>query len=66
MDGITIHDATFPYNLIEVAAYDTYPGQTPTYDGSWGVYPYLSSGIILAADMTEGLFILSPTYAKAS
>ena len=66
VDGITIHDATFPYNLIEVAAYDTYPGQTPTYDGSWGVYPYLSSGIILAADMTEGLFILSPTYAKAS
>lgn len=66
VDGITIHDATHPYNLIEVAAYDTYPGQTPTYDGSWGVYPYLNSGIILAADMTEGLFILSPTYAKAS
>ena len=66
VDGITIHDATYPYNLIEVAAYDTYPGQTPTYDGSWGVYPYLSSGNILAADMTEGFFVLSPTYVPAS
>ena len=66
VDGITIHDATYPYNLIEVAAYDTYPGQTPTYDGCWGVYPYLPSGIILGADMTEGFFILSPTYYKAA
>lgn len=66
VDGITIHDASYPYNLIEVAAYDTYPGQTPTYDGCWGVYPYLPSGNILGADMTEGFFVLSPNYEKAA
>ena len=65
-DGITIHDAKYPHNLIEVAAYDTYPGQTPTYDGSWGVYPYLPSGIVLASDRTEGLYVLQPNYERAS
>ena len=66
VDGITIHDAQHPRNLIEVAAYDTYPGQTPTFDGSWGVYPYLPSGIILASDRSEGLYILQPDYQRAS
>jgi choice-of-anchor B domain-containing protein len=66
VDGITIHDASRPHNLIEIAAYDTYPGQTPTYDGSWGVYPYLPSGIVLASDRTEGLFVLQPNYERAS
>ena len=66
VDGITIHDAQHPQNLIEVAAYDTYPGQTPTFDGSWGVYPYLPSGIILASDRSEGLYILQPDYQRAS
>lgn len=66
VDGITIHDAQHPENLIEVAAYDTYPGQTPTFDGSWGVYPYLPSGIILASDRSEGLYVLQPDYQRAS
>ena len=65
-DGITIHDATHPYNLVEVGNYDTYPQQTTSYDGCWGAYPYFPSGLILASDMEEGLFILNPTYQKAS
>ena len=40
-DGITIHDATYPYNLVEVGNYDTYPQQTTSYDGCWGI-PILS------------------------
>ena len=66
VDGITIHDASRPHNLIEIATYDTYPGQTPTTDGAWGVYPYLPSGIVLASDRTEGLFVLQPNYERAS
>ena len=66
VDGITIHDAQHPQNLIEVAAYDTYPGQTPTFDGSWGVYPYLPSGIILASDRSEGLYVLQPDYQRGA
>jgi choice-of-anchor B domain-containing protein len=65
-DGIVIHDITYPYNMIKVAEYDTYEGQTISYDGCWGVYPFLPSGIALAADITNGLFILGPTYQQAA
>lgn len=65
-DGITIHDVSHPDNMILVGEYDTYPTQTTNFDGCWGVYPYLPSGTILAADITEGLFILAPHYHKAS
>lgn len=65
-DGIVIHDVTHPNNMIEVGNYDTYPGQTPNFDGCWGAYPFLPSGLILASDMTQGLFVLSPNYQKAS
>jgi choice-of-anchor B domain-containing protein len=65
-DGVVIHDITHPTNIIKVGQYDTYPGQTIGFDGCWGVYPFLPSGTILAADITKGLFILGPTYEKAS
>ncbi len=65
-DGIIVHDISHPHNVIKVGSYDTYPTQTNGFDGCWGVYPFLPSGTILAADITEGLFILGPTYTKAS
>lgn len=65
-DGIVIHDCTNPNNLVKVGQYDTYNGQTAGFDGCWGVYPFFSSGTIIAADITEGLFILGPTYTKGS
>lgn len=65
-DGLTIHDVTHPHNMILVGQYDTYPLQTSSYDGCWGAYPFLPSGLILAADITEGLFILAPDYIQAS
>ena len=65
-DGVVIHDITYPYNLVEVGAYDTHPDQTTSYDGCWGVYPFLPSGLIIASDISEGLFVLSPTYTQAA
>lgn len=65
-DGVIIHDVTYPYNMIKVASFDTYPGQTIGFDGCWGVYPFLPSGTILASDITKGLFILNANYQKAS
>lgn len=65
-DGIVVHDATYPYNLIEVAHYDTYPTQTTSYDGCWGAYPYLPSGIALATDREYGLFVLGVNYQQAA
>jgi len=65
-DGVVVHDATYPYNLIEVANYDTYPFQTTGYDGCWGVYPFFSSGLMVASDRDYGMYILSPSFAQAA
>ena len=32
------------------------------FDGCWGAYPYLPSGLVLATDQQEGLFILHTPY----
>jgi choice-of-anchor B domain-containing protein len=65
-DGVVIHDATDPENLIKLGSYDTYPGQTPGFDGCWGVYPFFPSNKAVAADITKGLFILQVNYAAAA
>lgn len=65
-DGVIIHDVTYPYNIVKVGSYDTYPGQTIGYDGDWGTYPFFPSGTIICSDISKGLFILQPHYAKAS
>lgn len=65
-DGIVVHDATYSYNLVEVANFDTYPTQTTGYDGCWGAYPYLPSGNVLATDRETGLFILGIDYVQAA
>lgn len=65
-DGIVVHDAHDPANLIKLGSYDTYPGQTPGFDGCWGVYPFFASNKAVAADITEGLFVLQINYAPAA
>ncbi|HRK28439.1 MAG TPA: choice-of-anchor B family protein [Chitinophagales bacterium] len=64
-DGATIVDATFPNAPVEVGYYDTSPLSGDNFNGCWGVYPYLPSGILLASDMEEGLFVIQPTYVQA-
>jgi len=61
-DGVTVHDISRPHNMIEVGNFDTTPLQSIHTEGCWGVYPFLPSGLILATDMQEGLFILQPDY----
>ena len=34
-----------------------------SYKGCWGIYPFLPSGILLASDMQEGLFVLDVSNA---
>lgn len=64
-DGARITDATFPNAPIEVGYYDTSPLAGDNFNGCWGVYPYLPSGILLASDMEEGLFVIQPEYTQA-
>ena len=63
--GVTIVDANRPDNLVEVGKFDTSPLSSADFRGCWGAYPYLPSGNIIASDMQEGLFVLTPTYTRA-
>ena len=69
-DGTTIHDVTYPYNMIEVAVYDSYPGSGNGFDGCWGTYPWLPSGNIISNDINsapsgEGmLLVFSPDFQQ--
>ncbi len=52
-DGTTIHDITYPNNMIEVAYYDSYSGSGNGFDGCWGTYPFLPSGNIISSDINS-------------
>jgi len=66
-DGVTIHDVSDPSNMVEVGNYDTSPAFSGNgFFGCWGVYPYLPSGLIIASDRQNGLFVLGPTYVSGA
>ncbi|MCE3227091.1 MAG: hypothetical protein K0S32_1642 [Bacteroidetes bacterium] len=73
-DGLMIYDMSWPGNVYLSGFFDTYPqGGFNTgnyngadYRGNWGAYPYLPSGIIIAGDMQNGIFILDPTAAYSN
>ena len=52
-DGTTVHDITYPNNMIQVAYYDSYSGSGDGFDGCWGTYPYLPSGIIISSEINS-------------
>lgn len=64
-NGVTIHDATVPGKLAEVAYFDTSPFRNNNFNGAWGAFPFLKSGNILVSDIESGLFVLTPTYVTA-
>lgn len=60
-DGLQVFDVSSPDSPKVVAHYPTSSEPAAdSYKGAWGVYPYLPSGIILASDMQDGLFIIEP------
>lgn len=64
-DGVHLTDISRPHNMIEVGYYDTADSLSGNgFNGNWGAYPYLPSGLILASDIEKGLFVLAPTYQK--
>ncbi|NNC86810.1 MAG: choice-of-anchor B family protein [Bacteroidia bacterium] len=65
-DGIHVTDAHRPHNLIKTDGYDTSPNFSGSgFNGAWGAYPWLPSGVVLASDINEGLYVLGPTYTQA-
>lgn len=57
--GLTILDIADPTSPVEVGFFDTYtPSNSASFNGAWGVYPFLPSGNILVSDINSGLYIL--------
>ncbi|MFT6270487.1 MAG: choice-of-anchor B domain-containing protein [Alphaproteobacteria bacterium] len=57
--GLTILDVSNPRAPLEVGFFDTFgASNNASFNGVWGVYPYLPSGIILASDIQGGLYVL--------
>lgn len=73
-DGLHIYDISSPPAINVVGYFDTYPqGGASTgdygnsaYRGNWGAYPFLPSGLIIANDMQNGLFLLDPAAAYST
>ena len=70
-DGTIVHDATYPNNLIQVAYYDAYPGSGSGFEGCWGTYPFLPSGLIISSDINTAsngngkLFVYERAFSQA-
>lgn len=64
-DGVQIYNISDPTTPYRVAYYDTYPDNVDYsgYTGSWGVYPYLPSGNIIASDISNGLYVLGVDFS---
>ncbi|HEX5625255.1 MAG TPA: choice-of-anchor B family protein, partial [Saprospiraceae bacterium] len=69
-EGMRVLDTKDPENLIEVAYFDTHDQNDRGFHGCWSVYPYYPSGICVASDIENGLFVLQydgnePAYLHA-
>ncbi len=64
-DGCIIVDGANPGNLIEVGNFDTYIPANTGFNGAWGAYPFLPSGLVIISDIGNGLYVLEPNYVRA-
>lgn len=63
--GLRIWDISNPAAMTELAFHrpSTASG---LYDGSWGVYPWFKSGLVVHGDDRQGLFVVRPTLPGVS
>ena len=64
-DGCILVDGSNPDNLVEVGNFDTYIPTGTGFNGAWGAYPYLPSGLVLVSDIGNGMYVLEPNYVNA-
>jgi len=58
--GLRVFDVSDPMDAFEAAFFDTHPeGNEPGFDGAWGVFTGLPSGVVLVSDIQRGLFVLN-------
>lgn len=60
--GLRVIDVSDPENPSEIGFFDTTPWSEDAagFDGTWSVYPYFESGVILLSSRREGLFLVRP------
>lgn len=57
--GTTILDISNPANPLEAGFFDSFPSSdNAAFNGVWGTYPFLPSGLVISADINSGLFVL--------
>ncbi len=63
-DGLQIYKIDSTDHPFLAGYYDTYDGATYTgaSKGAWGAYPYLPSGNLIASDILNGLFVITPHF----
>lgn len=59
--GYVVLDISVPSNPFLIGEYDTYSSNSGVYNGAWGCYPYLPSGVTLISDISTGLYVLQFT-----
>ncbi|MBS1650771.1 MAG: choice-of-anchor B family protein [Bacteroidetes bacterium] len=77
-DGLLVYNISNPSVPCKTGYFDTYPQfgfnyntavdnyNSSVYRGNWGAYPWLPSGLVIANDMQNGVFILDPSAAKTA
>ena len=57
--GMTVLDISDTSDPKEIGFFDTFPiSDNTSFNGAWGVYPYLPSGVVLISDISSGLYIV--------
>ena len=58
-DGLQVYDIAKPEDPKRIMHFPTSKlAPRRSFEGAWGVYPFLDSGVILVSDMQEGLLII--------
>ncbi len=62
-DGLYIFDVHDPAHPSIAGYYDTHHSGHTSFEGAWGVYPFLPSGVVLISDMQTGLYVFDVAQA---
>lgn len=60
-EGVYLLDIRSPEQPRVIGSYDTYPGASGGFNGAWGAYIFPASNLVVASDISGGLFVIAYT-----
>jgi len=60
-EGVYLLDVSKPEQPRVIGSYDTYPGPSGGFNGVWGAFVFPASNLIVASDISGGLFVIAYT-----